>query len=66
MLAVRQTDVHGINSVIGQQIVVRCMNLFRFKGRRPLFIAAGNGIQVCTTRCMHGWGETATSNKASA
>jgi hypothetical protein len=48
MLAVRQADVHGINVLVGQEVFIGRVNAFWFKSCRPLLIAAGNGVQVCT------------------
>jgi hypothetical protein len=48
MLAIRQTDVHRINTFIGQEIVIRSVNTLWFKSCRPRFIAAGDCVQVCS------------------
>jgi hypothetical protein len=50
VLAVRQTDVHGVNTFVGDEVVICCMNSYRFKSRRPLLVAAGDGIERCSAR----------------
>jgi hypothetical protein len=48
MLAIRQADVHRINALIGQEGVIGGMHSFWFKSCRTLFIAAGDGVQMCS------------------
>jgi predicted phosphohydrolase len=62
MLAIRQTDVHRINTIIGQEVFIGGVHSFWFKSCRSLFIAASNGVQVCAERSVHGWGESAAGN----
>jgi hypothetical protein len=62
MLAVRQAYVHGINSLVGQEIFIGGVHSFWLKSCRTLFITAGYGVQIRSARCVHCWGESAAGN----